>query len=56
VITDDQGSRMYVCSDTDFCATRQEAGHHGRLGVPQFSSKKIAKSLQGFCSAEGVTE
>ncbi|MBY6048481.1 alpha-D-ribose 1-methylphosphonate 5-phosphate C-P-lyase PhnJ [Vannielia litorea] len=25
IITDDAGSRMYVCSDTDHCATRQEA-------------------------------
>ncbi len=22
VVTDDQGTRMYVCSDTDYCATR----------------------------------
>ena len=32
VITDDQGSRMFVCSDTDFCRCRSEAGHVGRLG------------------------
>ena len=31
VITDDRGSRMYVCSDTDFCAGRQAAGHVGAL-------------------------
>jgi alpha-D-ribose 1-methylphosphonate 5-phosphate C-P lyase len=31
VIVDDQGGRMYVCSDTDFCAGRQAAGHRGRL-------------------------
>ncbi|AGT09842.1 alpha-D-ribose 1-methylphosphonate 5-phosphate C-P-lyase PhnJ [Paracoccus aminophilus] len=24
VITDDQGGRMFVCSDTDYCASRQE--------------------------------
>ncbi len=35
VITDDQGSRMCVCSDTDFCAGRRDAGHVGRLGVAQ---------------------
>ena len=29
VVTDDQGSRLYVCSDTDYCATRREAGHGG---------------------------
>ncbi|MFN4099768.1 MAG: alpha-D-ribose 1-methylphosphonate 5-phosphate C-P-lyase PhnJ [Pararhodobacter sp.] len=34
VITDDQGGRMFVCSDTDHCGTRQAAGHRGRLSVP----------------------
>ena len=24
VITDDAGSRMFVCSDTDYCASRRE--------------------------------
>ena len=27
VITDDQGGRMFVCSDTDHCAERRAAGH-----------------------------
>ncbi len=31
VITDDAGSRMFCCSDTDFCATRRGQGHRGRL-------------------------
>ena len=31
VITDDKGSRMFVCSDTSYCTTRQDAGHTGRL-------------------------
>jgi alpha-D-ribose 1-methylphosphonate 5-phosphate C-P lyase len=26
VITDDAGSRMFLCSDTDYCSTRQAAG------------------------------
>ncbi len=29
VIMDDQGTRMYVCSDTDYCSTRHERGHVG---------------------------
>ncbi len=29
VITDDAGGRMFVCSDTDHCATRRAAGHAG---------------------------
>ncbi|MEL7089399.1 MAG: alpha-D-ribose 1-methylphosphonate 5-phosphate C-P-lyase PhnJ, partial [Planctomycetota bacterium] len=31
VITDDQGSRMFVCSDTDFCASRRAAGFTGDM-------------------------
>ena len=30
VITDDAGGRMFVCSDTDYCAARQAAGHKGK--------------------------
>lgn len=29
VIMDDQGTRMFVCSDTDHCAERREDGHAG---------------------------
>ncbi|NVK46947.1 MAG: alpha-D-ribose 1-methylphosphonate 5-phosphate C-P-lyase PhnJ [Rhodobacteraceae bacterium] len=31
VIIDDEGGRMFVCSDTDYCAERQATGHRGRL-------------------------
>lgn len=31
VIVDDAGGRMFCCSDTDFCASRRDAGHIGRL-------------------------
>jgi len=34
VILDDQGGRMFVCSDTDYCNDRREAGHHGALAAP----------------------
>jgi len=30
VITDDQGGRMFVCSDTDYCESRRAAGHRGK--------------------------
>jgi alpha-D-ribose 1-methylphosphonate 5-phosphate C-P lyase len=33
IITDDQGSRMFVCSDSDYCADRRAAGHIGP-GLP----------------------
>ena len=29
VIVDDEGGRMFVCSDTDFCRARRAAGHVG---------------------------
>ncbi|MBC7133939.1 Alpha-D-ribose 1-methylphosphonate 5-phosphate C-P lyase [Pseudoruegeria aquimaris] len=31
VIIDDAGNRMFVCSDSDYCASRQAQGHRGRL-------------------------
>ncbi|KQS65442.1 carbon-phosphorus lyase [Rhizobium sp. Leaf371] len=34
VVTDDRGGRMFVCSDTDHCETRQAEGHAGP-GLPQ---------------------
>ncbi|OYY60030.1 MAG: carbon-phosphorus lyase, partial [Rhizobiales bacterium 35-66-30] len=34
VVLDDKGGRMFVCSDTDYCAERRDAGHVGELGVP----------------------
>ncbi|WP_342358874.1 alpha-D-ribose 1-methylphosphonate 5-phosphate C-P-lyase PhnJ [Terrarubrum flagellatum] len=34
VITDDRGGRMFICSDTDYCGKRREAGHVGD-GGPQ---------------------
>ena len=35
VVIDDRGGRMFVCSDTDHCATRREAGHVGEQGTPR---------------------
>lgn len=34
VVMDDAGGRMFVCSDTDHCETRREAGHLGP-GLPE---------------------
>ena len=33
VIMDDAGRRMFVCSDTDYCAGRRAAGHRGEDGA-----------------------
>ncbi|MGD9293372.1 MAG: alpha-D-ribose 1-methylphosphonate 5-phosphate C-P-lyase PhnJ [Roseobacter sp.] len=30
VIIDDEGGRMFVCSDTDYCEARQQVGHRGK--------------------------
>ncbi len=32
VIVDDKGTRMFVCSDSDYCRERREAGHQGDGG------------------------
>ncbi|MBO6563009.1 MAG: alpha-D-ribose 1-methylphosphonate 5-phosphate C-P-lyase PhnJ [Nisaea sp.] len=40
VITDDAGGKMYVCSDSDYCAERREAGHVGHQGVPAGTDTK----------------
>ncbi|MDA8746965.1 alpha-D-ribose 1-methylphosphonate 5-phosphate C-P-lyase PhnJ [Litoreibacter sp.] len=34
LIMDDDGTRMFMCSDTDYCATRRAAGHLGAQGMP----------------------
>ena len=34
VIVDDAGGRMFVCSDTDYCASRRAAGHAGAMAAP----------------------
>ncbi len=34
VITNDAGGRMFVCSDTDYCRKRREAGYRGALAAP----------------------
>ncbi len=33
IVTDDDGGRMFVCSDTDHCEHRRGSGHLGPLGV-----------------------
>ncbi|MCT4557565.1 MAG: alpha-D-ribose 1-methylphosphonate 5-phosphate C-P-lyase PhnJ [Pelagimonas sp.] len=35
VIVDDAGGRMFVCSDTDFCRARRDAGHLGKQSAAQ---------------------
>ena len=42
VILDDQGGRMFVCSDTHFCKTRRERGHRGTQSPDVTSSRNEA--------------
>ena len=35
VVTDDQGGRMFICSDTDYCHDRIDAGHTGVMSPNQ---------------------
>jgi alpha-D-ribose 1-methylphosphonate 5-phosphate C-P lyase len=35
MIVDDEGGRMFVCSDTDYCGQRQAAGHRGAAQAPK---------------------
>jgi len=44
VIIDDKGGRMFVCSDTDYCESRQAAGHHGSQRAPDAYGKSGAAS------------
>ena len=43
VILDDRGRRMFVCSDTDFCEERRNAGHRGA----ELAERR--RSLRGRC-------
>jgi len=35
MIVDDEGGRLFVCSDTDYCGQRQAAGHRGAANAPK---------------------
>ena len=48
VILDDKGNRMFVCSDTDYCSERQEAGHRG----PQHHDQPLGSSHSNGKAAE----
>ncbi|WP_093743396.1 alpha-D-ribose 1-methylphosphonate 5-phosphate C-P-lyase PhnJ [Sulfitobacter delicatus] len=34
LIVDDEGGRLFMCSDTDYCVARQAAGHRGSDAAP----------------------
>jgi alpha-D-ribose 1-methylphosphonate 5-phosphate C-P lyase len=38
IVLDDRGSKMFVCSDTDYCSTRRRNGHEGSAGDGGFDA------------------
>ncbi len=46
VILDDQGNRMFVCSDSDYCQDRQNNGHQGANNNLQFFSKSVSVNAE----------
>src|SRR6266567_3139884 len=44
IVTDDKGGRMFVCSDTDYCESRQAAGHHGSLSAAPYKERAQGES------------
>ena len=46
IITDDAGSRLFVCSDTDHCEQRRAAGHVGSEGVGPCGSDLDLRDLE----------
>lgn len=51
VILDDKGGRMFVCSDSDYCEERREAGHLGPM-----AANPNAMTLAGGASADHTEE
>jgi hypothetical protein len=46
IVTDDKGSRMFVCSDTDYCETRQSgASRHARMLRPMRRAQMLASEF-----------
>ena len=47
VILDDEGSRMFVCSDSDYCRERREAGHLGTGPQAAASTSTAPSTAEG---------
>ncbi|WP_159587374.1 alpha-D-ribose 1-methylphosphonate 5-phosphate C-P-lyase PhnJ [Chelativorans xinjiangense] len=52
VVLDDKGGRMFVCSDTHFCADRQEKGHRGPMAADP-AAGAFARSSDTSARKEG---
>jgi alpha-D-ribose 1-methylphosphonate 5-phosphate C-P lyase len=45
MIVDDEGSRLFVCSDSDYCEDRREAGHIGGQQAVQLQDALATPAL-----------
>ena len=54
MIVDDQGSRLFVCSDSNYCEERRDAGHVGTQLAVTLSSVLGHQSDSGIPSAGGA--
>ena len=43
MITDDEGGRIFICSDTDYCAQRQAQNNKDRAGEDKVAETKISE-------------
>ena len=48
MIVDDAGSRLFVCSDSDFCSERREAGHLGTQKAVQMHDALAPVAARGM--------
>jgi alpha-D-ribose 1-methylphosphonate 5-phosphate C-P lyase len=44
VLTDDRGTRMFLCSDTDYCETRRAGGRQAGGSAPPPSSQETLRA------------
>ncbi|WP_068086861.1 alpha-D-ribose 1-methylphosphonate 5-phosphate C-P-lyase PhnJ [Polycladidibacter stylochi] len=44
VILDDKGSRMFVCSDSDYCEGRRAQGHKGHMAADPVHSNELSEA------------
>lgn len=46
IVLDDEGGRMFACSDSDFCRSRRDEGHTGPISEPS-GTPEISPILKG---------
>ncbi|MDP1741378.1 alpha-D-ribose 1-methylphosphonate 5-phosphate C-P-lyase PhnJ [Polaromonas sp.] len=54
MIVDDAGSRLFVCSDSDFCSERREAGHVGTQQAVHMPNTLVPTPAKATAVAKGA--